>query len=103
MAGDLIIDEWIGTVVSDRDVVSAVPKRFSSTSKKLRRFSVCNTHAAYNMYVGEYHASPATFDASASLLYPYWTLTLVNVDIYTLGYNLYAGAYATFQWIGTLK
>lgn len=102
MAGDLNIDEWIGTVTSDRDTVDSLPKRFSNTSKKFRRFSVCNTHASYSMYVGEYHASPATFNASANLLYPYWTLTMENIDIYSLGYNLYAGAYATFQWIGTL-
>jgi len=102
MAGDLNIDEWIGKVYSEHKTVETLPKRFSSTSRKFRKFCVNNTHASYPMYIGEYHSSPATFIASANILYPYGMRTLENVDIYTLGYHIYGANYATFQWIATL-
>jgi len=97
---DLNIEEWIGDVYSERKTVQALPKRFSSTTKKLRVVQIYNSHTTQPVYIGKYTAVPASFNADATTLKAQYSLWLEFVDLYQLGYN-YAGAYAILHILGT--
>ena len=99
MAGDEIVTEWLGEAYSDTHYVTGGHDRFYATSKRLRSFRVRNISGTYNVYLGKYYSSSATFHNNALLLAPGITWEIGYIDLYTLGYGYYNGP-AMIQMLG---
>jgi hypothetical protein len=91
MAGDEIVADWLGDVYSNNVQAVNTPTRFSATSLRYRSVHIYNTDAAASVYIGQFFAAGATFDAKALVVGPKETIQFKFIDLYELGHGGIAG------------
>lgn len=77
--------EWSGTPYSTPKTSTNVVQKFEAATKKLRDVVIKNTHASYEVDIGVYHATPATFRAASFELGAGCAVGFKEVDLALLG------------------